>query len=162
MFSPYVSGSVKRQPMAFVMAQWALVFSALQVTLSVRRTPGNVIRDSARKHLTSSFTVHCRSQIWAEAPLEVTPVCAVHTRAASPWPGVLDEQGDAEGMNCCDSKWSHFTSSWHWCCCSQGEFLKPFFSFQTGFLHTPSKLLHIFQIEIFAVRLPLLLTVNNI
>lgn len=104
MFSPYVSGSVKRQPMAFVMAQWALVFSALQVTLSVRRTPGNVIRDSARKHLTSSFTVHCRSQIWAEAPLEVTLVCAVHTRAASPWPGVLDEQGDAEGMNCCDSQ----------------------------------------------------------
>lgn len=74
MFSPYVSGSVKRQPMAFVMAQWALVFSALQVTLSVRRTPGNLMRDSTRKHLTSSFTVQCRSQIWAEAPLKVTSV----------------------------------------------------------------------------------------
>lgn len=118
--------------------------------------------NSAGKHLTSSFTVQCRSHIWAEAPWKVTSVCAVHTRAASALPGALREQGMQRGMNCCDSMWSHFTSSWHWCCCSKGEFLKPFLSFQTGFLHTPSKLLHIFQREIFAVRLPLLLTVNNI
>lgn len=97
MFSPYVSGSVKRQPMAFVMAQWALVFSALQVTLSVRRTPGNLMRDSTRKHLTSSFTVQCRSQIWAEAPLKVTSVCAAHTRAASALPGALVSRGCAKG-----------------------------------------------------------------
>lgn len=57
----------------------------------------------------------------------------------------------AKGMSR-GSKWLHFASSWHRCCCSKGEFLKPFFSSQTGFLHTPSKLLHIFQIEIFRCK----------
>lgn len=89
-------------------------------------------------------------------------LCCSHQSCLCPawcpgWAGAVQR-----GMNCCDSQWSRFASSWHWCCYSKGEFLKSFFSFQTGFLLTPSKLLHIFQIEIFAVRLPLLLTVNNI
>lgn len=59
----------------------------LGTSSDAERTPGNVIRDCAREHLTPAFPVQCRSPGWAESPLKVTSVCALHPAGCPGWAG---------------------------------------------------------------------------